>query len=105
MVAATAEQLNTLLGQQVDTTRLDAVLAVVKAMAATYTRGQGFTNGDPAEDLAAVILTASARLLVNPSQVPHRDRMGAVESDWRGGFIGWTLVELAVLNRYRERAQ
>jgi hypothetical protein len=109
MPEATPEALTQLLGQQAPadfTTedRLNGVMSIVSAMVRAYTRGEGFTDGVPAEDLQAVILTATARLLLNPSQIPFREQMGAFSVDYRGDWIGWTLPELAVLNSYRERA-
>lgn len=105
----TPEQLAQLLGEQLSTfdaeERLTAVLGIVTAMAKSYTRGNGFTDDGPAEDLEAVIYTASMRWLGNPSQIPQRSEMGTFVTDLRGGFIGWSLLELSVLNRYRERAR
>lgn len=75
-------------------------LPIVTAMVSGYTRGQGFINGVPGDDLAAVITTATCRLLANPEQVPYD--VGGVGV--RGGFVGWSLPELAVLNTHRRRA-
>ena len=75
---------------------------VVTAMARSYTRGRGFgITGDVTEDLAAVIVTASARLMANPDQL--RSQVGAVSL--YNGFNGFSLAETFVLNRYRKRAQ
>ena len=74
---------------------------IVTAMARSYTRDQGFTGDEPADDIAAVITTATARLVANPEQIATD--VGAVSI--RGGFTGWTLAETFVLNRYRKRAQ
>ncbi|MCH5641438.1 hypothetical protein [Gordonia sp. ABSL49_1] len=79
--------------------------AIVTAMAQAYTRGGGFTNGEPTDDVAAVITTATARLLTNPGQLDTDDSMGPMRVVIRGSFTGWTLAELFVLNRYRKRAQ
>lgn len=73
--------------------------AIIQALAKSYTRGGGFVAGEPLEDVAAVIVTASARLAANPEQIAYQ--VGAVA--FRGGFEGWSLAELAVLNRYRKR--
>ena len=79
-------------------THLRAVTAMVKA----YTRGRGFTeSGEPADDLALVIITSVARLATNPdltvtSQIDDFAVRHTV-------FDGWTLPELAVLHRYRRR--
>ncbi len=75
---------------------------IVGAMAHAYTRGGGFTAREPYDDVAAVIITATARLLPNPSQ----DVTSAIDdySVRHGVFNGWTLAESFVLNRYRRRA-
>lgn len=74
---------------------------VVTAMCRSYTRGNGFYDGrEVADDLAAVILTATARLVGNPEQ--HRaDTVGPFASTHT---VGWTIAETFVLNRYRKRA-
>ena len=46
------------------------------------------------------IITATARLVANPEQLGTT--VGSVTVN--GGFNGWTLAELFVLNRYRRRA-
>ncbi len=73
---------------------------MVKAMVQAYTRGKGFHSGMPEYPIEAVITTATARLLANPGQI--KTRVGEVAID--GGFSGWTLAELFVLNNYRRRA-
>lgn len=78
----------------------DQHLPLVTAMVASYTRGHGFTDGDPADDLAAVIICATARLMANPEQLAYDTGSVSV----RGGFSGWTLAETYVLNRYRKRS-
>lgn len=76
---------------------------IVAAMVRSYTRGNGFdpATGDPADDVAAVITTATARLVNNPEQL-GREQLGdyAVTPS---PFAGWTLTETFVLNRYRRR--
>ena len=74
-----------------------------------YTRGRGFTvpagdlalDGDEplphGRDLAAVIVTAGARIMANPEQVDYF--IGSVGA--RNGFTGWTLAERAALHNYR----
>jgi hypothetical protein len=77
-------------------------LPIVGAMVKAHTRGNGFdVTGYPNAELAAVITTATARLLANPEQLSYD--IGGVSM--RGGFNGFNLAELAVLNRYRVRAQ
>lgn len=69
-----------------------------------YTRGVGFDPiEDPdmvQEDLSAVIVTATARLVTNPAQVERETADGYTAV---GGFQGFTLPELKVLDRYRRR--
>ena len=79
----------------------EQALPIVTAMARSYTRDRGFTGLDPAEDVAAVLVTATARMITNPGQIAYDlDGLASV----RGGFTGWSLAELFVLNRYRKRA-
>lgn len=76
-------------------------LNVVSVMAHAYTRGRGFIGVSPAEDIAAVIITATARLVANPEQLDIR----AGEVSVKGSFSGWTLAESFVLNRYRKKTR
>ncbi|GAA4754046.1 hypothetical protein GCM10023217_26970 [Gordonia alkaliphila] len=79
---------------------------IVTAMARAYTRGRGFSAaGDPSEDVAAVITTATARLVTNPGQLAYDQSAGQFSTSVRDSFAGWTLAELFVLNRYRRKAQ
>lgn len=73
---------------------------IIVAMARAYTRGGGFHETQVAADVAAVITTATARLIANPEQIVQTvggTRIGE-------GFSGWSLAETFVLNRYRKRA-
>ncbi|GAA4889527.1 hypothetical protein GCM10025789_02430 [Tessaracoccus lubricantis] len=79
---------------------IDKALTTINAMVSAYTRGNGFTGGVPNRELRAVIRTATARLTANPEQVAST--VGGVTVG--AGFNGWSLAELAVLNRYRKRA-
>ncbi|MCB0931656.1 MAG: hypothetical protein KDB71_07120 [Mycobacterium sp.] len=82
-----------------------AAVPLITAMAKAYTRGRGFDDdGDPSEEIAAVITTASVRLAANTRQTDHAQTMGEFSETVRSFFNGWTLAELAVLNRYRVRA-
>lgn len=78
---------------------LPFVTATVKA----YTRGKGFADGVPGDDLALVIVASCARLVRNPTMV-ESETVGPF-STAPGAFLGWTLPELAILHRYRRRAQ
>lgn len=76
-------------------------VAVITAMARAYTRGNGFSGTEPNDEIAAVITAASARLVANPEQLEQD--VGTVWT--RSSFVGWSLAEQFVLNRYRVRAQ
>lgn len=73
---------------------------IITAMARAYTRDNGFEEVGAAEDIEAVITTATARLVANPEQLRHS--VGGVQQ--LDGFKGWSLAETFVLNRYRKRA-
>ncbi|WP_245906362.1 hypothetical protein [Mycolicibacterium palauense] len=74
-------------------------------MAQAYTRGEGFDQGDSADEpnaeINAVILTAACRLARNPGQLATSETMGPFSFDVRGGFQGFNLAEQAALDRYR----
>ncbi|MCB0924862.1 MAG: hypothetical protein KDB50_10040 [Mycobacterium sp.] len=80
------------------------VVPIVTVMAKAYTRGRGFEDGEPNEELAAVIATASARLAGNPTGLAAK-RIDDVEYRYSlASTFAWTLAEQAVLNRYRVTA-
>lgn len=88
-----------------DEDRAAAVIRIITALAESHTRGEGFTDGVPAPDIAAAVATASARLIAYSDQLPKSETMGAFSVDYpQGGFAKWSLVERAVLDRYRRRA-
>lgn len=87
------------------TAPVQQAVPIVTTMAKAYTRGRGFDGNEPNDDIAAVITTAAARLAANGSQTQRRKRVDDVEIETRSSFLGWTLAELAVLNRYRVRAR
>lgn len=92
-----------LMGQGDDAAVLEQAeqfLGVMTSLVKGWTRGRGFTP-DPADDLAAVIVTATARLLSNPAQYRREEIDGYSVA---GGFDGFTLPETLILNRYRRRA-
>lgn len=76
---------------------------VVTAQVWAYTRGRGFSGEQPAPDLDTVILTSTARLVANPENL-RSEKIGDYEVQ-RQVVEGWTLAELAILNRYRRRAR
>ncbi|MGB3303723.1 MAG: hypothetical protein WBA98_13635 [Gordonia sp. (in: high G+C Gram-positive bacteria)] len=105
MAAPTGADIAAFLGQGDDTTLVALAgqhVTIVTAMARAYTRSEGFTDDIPAPDIAAVITTATARLVTNPEQL-QSETVGSYAS--RGGFQGWSLAELFVLNRYRKKAK
>lgn len=81
----------------------DAMLSVVTAQVRAYTRDRGFSGDQPAPDLDTVILTSTARLVANPENL-RSESLGEY-SVQRQVIDGWTLPELAILNRYRRRAR
>ncbi|MEZ5211277.1 hypothetical protein [Gordonia sp. (in: high G+C Gram-positive bacteria)] len=108
MTAPTANDVAAFLGEptNAETAALaEQHLPIVTAMARSYTRGRGFDDDGPAEDLAAVIITATARLMENPKQFPYDQTAGQMSVSFRGAFVGWNLAETFVLNRYRRRAR
>lgn len=91
-------------GAGADAAQIETHLRLVTAMTKQYTRGRGFdAANNPEEPLEAVIISATARLLQNPT---HAELQTSGPFTVRPGtFSGWTLAELAVLHTYRRRAQ
>jgi len=83
---------------------VDTVVPIVTVMARAYTRGRGFEDGEPCDEIAAVITLAAARLAANTAQLPIDETAGPFSKSIRGAFGGWTLAEQLVLNRYRVSA-
>jgi hypothetical protein len=104
VAAPTSGDLADFTGTTVATAQGNAVLSVITALASAYTRGEGFTAGGPNDDVRAVILSAAARLLRDPSQIVAAETMGPFALSFRSGFDGWSVAELGALNRYRARA-
>lgn len=105
MAAPIENDLAAFVGREIDAGQATAVLGVVSAMASSYTRGQGFTAGEPNSDVRAVILSASARLLADTSQIVASEQMGPFVTQYAGDHtVQWSTAELSVLNRYRLRA-
>ena len=106
-----AESLSTLYGHTITDEQAWAAVSVVTALAKSYVRyhgpadtGRGFdASGRPLDDVEAVLMTAALRLLTNPTGVARED-MGALTVQYGNNFLGWSLTELSVLNRYRDRA-
>jgi len=81
------------------------VVELVTTLARSYTRGNGFDGNEPNAEIAAAITTASVRLAANTTQLPNTLTKTELTIDTRSGFAGWSVAELAVLNRYRVRAR
>lgn len=104
VTAPTGQDVADYLGRGDDTALVSlagAHVGIITSLVLGYTRGRGFSDtGEPAEDLAAVITTATGRLVANPEQ----SRYGVGSVQVYSGFTGWSLPELFILNRYRKRA-
>lgn len=104
MAAVTGQQVADFLGGGADSnlvTLAETHAEVITQMCRAYTRNVGFVGGEPNDEIAAVIVTAAARLVSNPQQLAND--VGEVST--RGGFNGFSLIERIVLNRYRKLAQ
>lgn len=88
-----------------DEEQVAIAVSSAEALVEAYCRGR---HVDPAgvyrPGVEAVIIAVASRLLGNPSQIQRRDQAGPFATSRGEGFSGFTLVELAVLNRYRKRA-
>jgi hypothetical protein len=82
----------------------EQAIPIVTTLVKAYVRGGADWDASDYEDVEAVIVTASARLVTNPGQIATDQAAGPFTQSLRGGFTGWTLAELAVLNRYRKLA-
>lgn len=103
MAHVTGQDVADFLGQGTNTTLValaEEHALIVTAMVKAYTRDNGFDEGMPGDDLAAVITTATARLVSNPGQL----RYGIADVQMNDAFQGFSLAETFVLNRYRKRA-
>lgn len=102
MSTPTVQDLQQFVGRDLDTLQAISHLEMVTAFARAYTRGRGFTDGEPADDIAAVIVTCAARMMANPEGTiyetigPYSVRHPEVH--------GFNLLEQVVLNGYRRRA-
>ncbi len=101
MAAPTVSSLAALMGRAVPEEQGAAVLAIVSALASSWTRGGGFTAGVPADDIRAVILTASARLLSNATGLLYDEVEGPSQISYRSAFGGWTVAEQMCLDSHK----
>lgn len=102
---ATPEGVADFLGRPGDLAVLEQAvrcLPLVANMVRGYVRGRGFTGQEAVPELAAVIVTATARLVLNPTGETYQAVGPFVTRP--GTLTGFTLVELYTLNRYRRRA-
>lgn len=103
----TPEELVKFTGTQGPEVEQQALVALTSAEAYVdaYCRGrQKRRDGSLKSGVEAVITTVAARILANPEQISVREEVGPYVFFRGPGFNGFTLVELAVLNRYRKRA-
>lgn len=102
----TAKELLEFTGTQGPDVEQQAVtsIAAADAYVGAYTRGRHKRGGKYRPGVEAVVLTVAARILANPEQIQVREQVGPYTMLKGPGFNGFTLVELAVLNRYRKRA-
>lgn len=106
----TPEEIARFLGRPDDPQVIDVAtehLRVVSTFVRAYVRSNGFTRTEtgalvPNEDLADVIVSATARYVVNPQQ-NAREQVGS-QSVTYARLDGFTLAEQAVLHLYRKRA-
>lgn len=97
------EQFVEYVGGPVDTALAKSHLVAVEQSVRAYTRDKGFDDmGYPDDDIAVVILSAAARSYSNPTHTKS-ETVGPFQHA-PGSFTGWTLPELAILNRHRKRA-
>lgn len=104
MAAPTVDDLGALLGRSVTDEQGQAVLQIVTSVVKAYTRDAGFVNGVPTDELRSVILTSAARLIAHPRQLGVSETLGPQSASFREGFVGFTVAERFVLDRYRVKA-
>lgn len=82
-----------------------AAIEEATAYVAAYTR---FTHlnasGQPRPGIKEVVRSVAARIVANPAGVQTREQIGQYSYFVGEGFTGFTLGEIAILNRYRKRA-
>ena len=85
------------------TDQATTAITVACQLVGAYCRGREKRAGRYRPGVEAVITTVAARILANPDQVQEREQVGPFSFSKGDGFKGFTIVELAVLNRYRKR--
>lgn len=78
-------------------------LDMAEALVASYCRDKHTRGGHFRPGVDTVITTVAARILSNPEFIQVREVIGPYQYFRGEGFTGFTLAELAVLNRYRKR--
>lgn len=94
-------------GDGLDEAAATQALAMAEAAVRAYTRDRGFTNQGPGPDLQTVVISVAARMM-------HAADGNQTVALTQGPFArtitrfrpvnGYTLLELAILNRYRVRS-
>ncbi|WP_235848002.1 hypothetical protein [Mycolicibacterium holsaticum] len=79
------------------------MLSIVASMAKSYCRAN-WADAEMPDDVSAAVLTASARLLSNPSGLLRDETHGPESVSYRSSFTGWSVAERIVLDRYRVKA-
>lgn len=106
MAAVTASDVAKFLGRGGDSSLVSLAgdhLPLVKEMAKTHTRGVGFDAlGNPNDAIAAVITSATARLVNNPELI-QSEQIGDYSARYTV-FQGWSILERAVLDAHRRKA-
>lgn len=102
-----ADDVLQLLGRTDDIDAAEHAIMIATAQVRAYTRDRGFSGDQAAPDLDTVILTSAARVVANPENLRSEKYSldGASREVERQVIDGWTLPELAILNRYRRRAR
>ncbi len=94
------------LQRDLDAATAGTVRDLATTMVRSYTRGVGFdpVTGDPVAGLGAVCLLVASRLYANPEGMRSETVGSYAYTTSTPGFQGFSLVELALLHRYRRRA-
>lgn len=105
----TPEQVTAFLGQNDPKTLAlaEAHLPVITNMVRAYTRDEGFdpVDGQPNDEIAAVIVSVTARSVGNPEQKQRTTQTSGPFTTDATATVGFTLPEIYTLNRYRKRCQ
>ncbi len=104
MAAPSVADLGAFTGRTVSPEQGDAVLRVADSQVRAYTRGVGYTDGVPNDELASVVLCLAARYLVHPGQIAMDLTEGPSSVNYRSSPGSFTVSEFYTMNRYRRRA-